>query len=147
MPQENEIKNEVKEENDSTVEELLKKINEIKSNSVSKEDYERMENNNKKLIEEIASNRTIVNEKPKEKTREEILSECERRTAQIGKGNSLQDITNLCENYRAMKELKMATGAVDEEIVQALEKMVKEANGDEIAFKVLLENRIGSQLK
>ncbi len=43
-----------------TVDELLKNIRELQANSVSKEEYEKAQEDNRKLVKELTENRRVV---------------------------------------------------------------------------------------
>lgn len=127
---------------DPTVEELLKQINEIKTTSVSKEEYDKVIADNKKLINEVTTNRVVVEPKENKPSREEIINRCKQRTNGLQEMSSMLQIESLCANYRDMQQLGMETLGVDENDVKGLEEMLKEAKGDEKMFKSLLETRI-----
>ena len=128
--------------NNPTVDGLLEEMNNLKVNTVSKEEYLRVLEDNKKLIKDVANNRPVVNEAPKTVTREDIVKRCEERTKRLGDGTSLDSIKSLTENYRDMVTLGMDVSAVDEEVVVALEDLVNKASGDPVHFKALMETHI-----
>lgn len=132
---------------DPTVEELLKQLNEIKTKSVSKEVYDKAIDDNKKLINEVATNRVVVKPKDNKPSREEIIKRCKQRTNGLQEMNSMLQIESLCANYRDMQQLGMETLEVDENDVKGLEEMLQEAKGDEKMFKSLLETRIVKTVK
>lgn len=132
---------------DPTVEELLKQLNEINMKSVSKEDYNKVLEDNKKLIKEVATNRVVVEPKENKPSKEEIIKRCKQRTNGLQEMNSMLQIESLCANYRDMQQLGMETLGVDENDVKGLEDMLQEAKGDEKMFKSLLETRIVKSVK
>lgn len=132
---------------DPTVEELLKQIEEMKLKTVDKDTYEKMVENNKKLVNEIANNRTPIPEDNKgEPTRADIIERCKKRTNGIEGMSSMDQVNALVSNYRDMKLLGMETEGVEERDVQGLEKILEEAKGDERLFKSLLQSRIKETL-
>ena len=132
---------------DPTVEELLKQLNEIKTNSVSKEVYDKVLDDNKKLVKEVANNRVVIEPKDNKPSKEEIINRCKQRTNGLQEMNSMLQIESLCANYRDMQQLGMETPGVDENDVKGLEEILQEANGDEKMFKSLLETRIVKSVK
>lgn len=135
--------NKVKEnENSYTVEALLEEMNNLKIGTISIEDYNKLKDENGKLVKELANNRPVVKEESKQETREDVISRCKERTASVGQGSSLKQVKALCENYRDMQLLGMDVGNVDENVVLGLENLVEEAKGDDIMFTALMESRI-----
>lgn len=129
---------------DQTVQDLLKKVKEIQENSVPKEEFNKIVESNKLLIEDITNNRRapIVDE-TKKVTKADIIKRCEERTSRLGtSSNSYDEVTILVENYRDMQEVGMDVGVVDEKIVSNLEYLLKESKGDKEMFKALMESRI-----
>lgn len=129
---------------DPTVDELLKSLEDLQKNMVPKEEYEKLKESNTKLINQVTKERTFVQkeEKPKEPTKADIVARCEERTKELGKGDSMQQVKLLTENYRDMQILGMDVSNVDENIVNGLESLLKEAKGDADVFKALMESRI-----
>lgn len=134
-------------EKDPTVEELLKQLNEIKMKTVSKEVYDKVIDDNKKLINEVATNRVVVEPKDDKPSKAEIIKRCKQRTNGLQEMNSMLQIESLCANYRDMQQLGMETLGVDENDVKGLETILQEAKGDEKMFKSLLETRIVKTVK
>ena len=129
---------------DQTVQDLLKKVKEIQENSVPKEEFNKIVESNKLLIEDITNNRRapIVDE-TKKVTKADIIKRCEERTSRLGStSNSYDEVTILVENFRDMQEVGMDVGVVDEKIVSNLEYLLKESKGDKEMFKALMESRI-----
>lgn len=129
---------------DPTVDELLRSLEDLQKNMVPKEEYEKLKESNTKLINQVTKERTFVQpeDKPKEPTRADIVARCEERTKELGKGDSMQQVKLLTENYRDMQILGMDVSNVDENIVNGLESLLKEAKGDADVFKALMESRI-----
>jgi hypothetical protein len=127
--------------NKPTVDGLLEEMNNLKINTVSKEEYERLLADNAKLIKDVATNRPVI-ETPKEVTREDIIKRCEARTQNLGSGTSLDSIKALTENYRDMVKLGMDVSSVDEDVVSQLEGLVEKSGGDSVHFKALMETHI-----
>lgn len=129
---------------DPTVDELLRSLEDLQKNMVPKEEYEKLKESNTKLINQVTKERTFVQpeDKPKEPTKADIVARCEERTKELGKGNSMQQVKLLTENYRDMQILGMDVSNVDENIVNGLESLLKEAKGDADVFKALMESRI-----
>lgn len=136
--------NEVEGGKDPTVDELLRSLEDLQKNMVPKEEYEKLKESNTKLINQVTKERTFVQkeDKPKEPTKADIVARCEERTKELGKGNSMQQVKLLTENYRDMQILGMDVSNVDENIVNGLESLLKEAKGDADVFKALMESRI-----
>lgn len=129
---------------DQTVQDLLKKVKEIQENSVPKEEFNKIVESNKLLIEDITNNRRApAVDEPKKVTKADIIKRCEERTSRLGTtSNSYDEVTILVENYRDMQEIGMDVGGVDEKIVSNLEYLLKESKGDKEMFKALMESRI-----
>jgi len=129
---------------DPTVDELLRSLEDLQKNMVPKEEYEKLKESNTKLINQVTKERTFVQpeDKPKEPTKADIVARCEERTKELGKGDSMQQVKLLTENYRDMQILGMDVSNVDENIVNGLESLLKEAKGDADVFKALMESRI-----
>lgn len=136
--------NEVEGGKDPTVDELLRSLEDLQKNMVPKEEYEKLKESNTKLINQVTKERTFVQpeDKPKEPTKADIVARCEERTKELGKGDSMQQVKLLTENYRDMQILGMDVSNVDENIVNGLESLLKEAKGDADVFKALMESRI-----
>lgn len=135
---------ETKEQNtqeNATVEELLTKIDEIKAGSVNKEDYEKLKEENVKLVQSITNNRTVIKEE-EQPTKDEIIERCKERFQKVGKGTSYDTVKALVENYKDLKEMGIEQEGVDEEIVEQLEKFIEDANGDSNLFKALTNAKI-----
>ena len=129
---------------DPTVEELLKSLEELQSTMVPKEEYDKLKESNSKLVKQITTERVFKqdDQTPKELTKQDIIARCEERTAKLGKGNSLEQITLLTENYRDMEKIGMDVSNVDADVVAGLENLVYEAKGDPDVFKALMESRV-----
>ena len=129
---------------DPTVEELLKSLEELQSTMVPKEEYDKLKESNSKLVKQITTERVFKqdDQTPKELTKQDIIARCEERTARLGKGNSLEQITLLTENYRDMEKIGMDVSNVDADVVAGLENLVQEAKGDPDVFKALMESRV-----
>lgn len=135
---------ETKEQNtqeNATVEELLTKIDEIKAGSVNKEDYEKLKEENVKLVQSITNNRTVIKEE-EQPTKDGIIERCKERFQKVGKGTSYDTVKALVENYKDLKEIGIEQEGVDEEIVEQLEKFIEDANGDSNLFKALTNAKI-----
>lgn len=126
---------------DPTIDELLQQLNEIKLNTVPKDKYDEAIKNNGKLVKQLATERPVVQQTPQEPTKEDILNRCRARTDKLGKGNSYEDIKGLVENYHDMQLLEMETPGVDETVIEALDSILKESNGDNDLFKSLMSTR------
>ncbi len=129
---------------DPTVDELLRSLEDLQKNMVPKEEYEKLKESNTKLINQVTKERIFLQpeDKPKEPTKADIVARCEERTKELGKGDSMQQVKLLTENYRDMQILGMDVSNVDENIVNGLESLLKEAKGDADVFKALMESRI-----
>lgn len=127
-----------------TVDELLKTIRELQTNSVSKEEYEKAQEDNRKLVKELAENRRVVQPgDSKEPTREDIVNRCKERTKKLDKTNSsYEKVSILIDNYDDMKMLGMDTKIVDEKVVEGLRAIRQESNGDPKVFSALMNARI-----
>ena len=126
-----------------TVDALLKEIEEMKTKMVPAEELEQLKGENAKLVAEVVNNRPVVKDEPKKtETRQDIIDRCRERTSSIGEGSSLTQISSLCENYRDMQKLGMDVSNVDEDIVEGLEGIIREAKGDEQMFTALMGTRI-----
>ena len=135
--------NKKKEKNSITVDALLKEIEEMKIKMVPAEELEQLKEENAKLVTEVVKNRPVVKNEPKKtETRQDIIDRCRERTASIGQGSSLTQITSLCENYRDMQKLGMDVSEIDENVVAGLEAIIAEAKGDEQMFTALMGTRI-----
>ena len=129
---------------DPTIDELLQQLNDIKLSTVPKEQYDKAVENNGKLVKQLATERPVVQPTKTEPTKEDILNRCKARTDKLGKGNSYEDIKGLVENYHDMKLLEMETPGVDETVIEALDSILKESNGDKDMFKALMSTRFKS---
>ena len=130
-------------ENSTTVDALLKEIKELKTKTVPVEELEQLKSENAKLVAEVVNNRPVVkDEHKKTETRQDVIDRCKKRTASIGQGSSLTQIKSLCENYGDMQKLDMDVSSVDENVVEGLESIIREANGDEQMFTALMGTRI-----
>lgn len=129
---------------DPTVEELLKSLEELQNTMVPKEEYDKLKESNSKLVKQITTERVFKqdDQTPKELTKQDIIARCEERTSKLGKGNSLDQITLLTENFRDMEKLGMDVSNVDGDIVLGLENLIHESKGDPDVFKALMESRI-----
>lgn len=129
---------------DPTVEELLKSLEELQKTMVPKEEYEKLKESNSKLVKQITTERVFKqdDQTPTELTKQDIIARCEERTSKLGKGNSLDQITLLTENFRDMEKLGMDVSNVDGDIVLGLENLIHESKGDPDVFKALMESRI-----
>ena len=127
-----------------TVDELLKTIRELQANSVSKDEYEKAQEDNRKLVKELAENRRVVRpEDSKEPTREDIVNRCKERTKKLDKTNSsYEKVSILIDNYDDMKTLGMDTKIVDEKVVEGLRAIREESKGDLKVFSALMNARI-----
>jgi predicted membrane chloride channel (bestrophin family) len=118
MELENKNKTQTDENNNPnpTVDELLKTIRELQANSVSKEEYEKAQEDNRKLVKELTENRRVVRQEDSEEpTKEDILNRCKERTKKLDKTNSsYEKVSILIDNYDDMKTLGMDTKIVDE---------------------------------
>ena len=133
----------VKETSSVTVDALLKEIEEMKTKTVPIEELEQLKEENAKLVAEVVNNRPVIKNEPKKtETRQDVIDRCRERTASIGQGSSLTQITSLCENYRDMQKLDMDVSNIDESIVEGLEAIIREAQGDEQMFTALMGTRI-----
>lgn len=130
-----------KEQKDPTVQELLDQLNKLQLETVSKEDYEKLATSNKQLIEELTNNRPTITENTKN-TKADKVKAIEERVAKLGEGTSLDNVTRLLENHKAMKELGLDVSNIDEGVVSKLEIIVKEAKGDSNMFNALMESRV-----
>lgn len=124
----------------STVEQLLAKIEELQLNSVPKDKYEKILEDNKKLVDKITNERPAP--KGTEATPQDILKRMQERSKNIANGGSHEAIKILVENHRDMQRLGMDTSNVDEDTVSFLEGLLKEANGDSKMFQALMESRV-----
>lgn len=134
-------------ENDNpnpTVDELLKTIRELQANSVSKEEYEKAQEDNRKLVKELTENRRVVKQEDSEEpTKEDILNRCKERTKKLDKTNSsYEKVSILIDNYDDMKTLGMDTKIVDEKVVEGLRAIREESEGDPKVFSALMNARI-----
>ena len=88
------------EDNKETLDAALKQIELMKTNTVSKEEFDKILDNNKKLIEQIAhDNKQIDTEQKPAKTNEQIIKECTDRYMSLSKGTSYDKVKALCDNY------------------------------------------------
>lgn len=127
-----------------TVDELLKTIRELQANSVSKEEYEKAQEDNRKLVKELTENRRVAKqEDSKEPTKEDILNRCKERSKKLDKSNSsYEKVSILIDNYDDMKTLGMDTKIVDEKVVEGLRAIREESEGDPKVFSALMNARI-----
>lgn len=125
---------------DPTVEELLKQLEEIKTKSVDKELYDKALEDNRKLIKSLSGNRPSQTEETKEKVNE--LEIVKKRTAEIENMGPMQQFDTLCKNYRFMRKNNMEVVGVDEKVVEGIEKILAESNGNERTFKSLMDASI-----
>ena len=127
-----------------TVDELLKTIRELQANSVSKEEYEKAQEDNRKLVKELTENRRVVRQEDSEEpTKEDILNRCKERTKKLDKANSsYEKVSILIDNYDDMKTLGMDTKIVDEKVVEGLRAIREESKGDPKVFSALMNARI-----
>lgn len=127
---------------DPTVEELLAQIGDLKEKMVPKEQLEKLMEDNKKLIKQITEDRPRA-EAPKDVTSKDIIKRIEERTEKIANSSTSYDAVRLTlENHRDMQKLGLDVSHVDENIVQGLEKIVADSNGDPMLFKAHMESRI-----
>ena len=132
-----------------TVDELLKTIRELQANSVSKEEYEKAQEDNRKLVKELTENRRVVRQEDSEEpTKEDILNRCKERTKKLDKTNSsYEKVSILIDNYDDMKTLGMDTKIVDEKVVEGLRAIREESKGDPKVFSALMNARIEDRLR
>ena len=145
MELENKNKTQTDENNNPnpTVDELLKTIRELQANSVSKEEYEKAQEDNRKLVKELTENRRVVRQEDSEEpTKEDILNRCKERTKKLDKTNSsYEKVSILIDNYDDMKTLGMDTKIVDEKVVEGLRAIREESKGDQ-SFSAPMNARI-----
>ena len=51
----------------------------------------------------------------------------------------MQQFDTLCKNYRFMRKNNMSVVGVDEKVVEGIEKILAESNGNERTFKSLMD--------
>lgn len=147
--------NENLEQKDRTTEELLKAMDEMKKNSVPKEKFEKLEQDNALLIKQLAdgSGQTEQNEIKETISDDELL---ERAFSQNGRSN-LEHWTDIIE-YRKRKLAKgvdpfiantttrhtpdPASYAAAERVATEIEDCIKIADGDPAVFDVELGRRL-----
>lgn len=141
MPEE--VETDVVEAATPTVEVLLEEINDLKLKTVSKEEYNKLLEDNKKLVKEVTENRPMVipNEN-KEPTRADIIQKCQERTNTLDKKDTLGKVTSLVQNYDDMVKLGMDVSQVDKQVVAGLKSMIEESKGDTAVFESLMNSRI-----
>jgi len=129
---------------DPTVEMLLTQIDELKRTLVPKEEYEKILDSNKKLVNQITNERTVVKEtQVKVDTPQDTIKRIEDRVQKLPNANSsYESIKILTENYRDMEKMGMDVSLVDGNVVAALEKMLEDSKGDPTVFKSLMESNV-----
>lgn len=133
---------EVKDVKDVTVDQLLEELSNIKLTTVPKELYEKSVESNKKLITQLANDRTPATKEDKTVSKEDIVKRVKERHSKLGSGSTMTDMKNLTENYRDMIELGMDVSGIDKDTVAGIEWLLSEAKGDENIFKTLLQTKI-----
>lgn len=129
---------------DPTVEMLLTQIDELKRSLVPKEDYEKILDSNKKLVNQLTNERTVIKETPvKVDTPQDVIKRIEDKVEKLPNAkSSYESIKILTENYRDMEKLGMDVSLVDGNVVAALEKFLEDSNGDPTVFKSLMESNV-----
>lgn len=127
---------------ETTVEMLLGEIETLKENTISKEEYNKVIEDNKKLTASIVNYRPKVKDEEKKETVEDVIKRCEARTNSIGEGNSYQSVKALVENHRDMQTIGLSVDGVDENVVTYLEGLLEESKGDASVFSALMDSRI-----
>ena len=140
MDEETKVVSQEQQKKDPTVEELLKQLEEIKTKTVDKELYDKSLEDNRKLIKSLSGNRPSQTEETKEKVNE--LELVKKRTAEIENMSTMQQFDTLCKNYRFMRKNNMEVVGVDEKVVEGIEKILAESNGNERTFKSLMDASI-----
>lgn len=139
--QQEQEKQQEKQKDDTTIDTLLAKLDELQKNTVSKDEYKKVIEENKKLIEAITTNRPNK-EEGHEKTREDKVKECVERYNSLGTKDFYEQFDILVSNYDTMKELGMDTSIVDEDTVEALRKIFEDSKGDHRLFESLLDTKV-----
>ena len=141
MPEE--VKTDVVEAATPTVEVLLEEINDLKLKTVRKEEYNKLLDDNKKLVKEVTENRpSIIPEENKEPTRADIIKRCQERTNTLDQKDTLGKVASLIKNYDDMVKLGMDVSQVDKQVVAGLKSMIEESKGDTAVFESLMNSRI-----
>lgn len=135
-----------KETEDVTLETALKQIEEMKAKTVSKEQFDKVLENNKILIEQIAKDNKIVDNVVKsDRSQEEIIKDCTNRFIGLSKGTSYDKVKALCDNYDDMIKLGLKVDNVDPEVVEKLKDMIAKSDGNPATFKELCATMIKAQ--
>lgn len=135
--------------------ELLKKIKELKENSVSLDEYNRLKEEKNQIINQVLNGENIENEEQDTRSVDDI------RKTLFGKGAEKLSNREYIENALALREKVIAEGGLDpflpygskiqpdtndvetvERIVETLQDCIKSANGDDDAFNVAFTQRL-----
>lgn len=143
-------------EQSTSLETALNEIDNLKQNSVSKEDYNKLKEENDLLVKRMANERpVVVEQKPIEPTEEDRFKKLKENANEISKGNltGYEYAKLLVENDDIMNELGIDTyGTGDEDsqrkrtrndtTVKVLKESLEECKGDAKLFNNILESKL-----